>query len=130
MTRVLAALSIALSTLYAPTVFSAELVFVEIKGCVYCIRFDRQMAPAYATSEIGKRVPLRRVDLMRRWPDDLKHVERPPYTPVFILVEDGREIGRFLGYRSPRQFNRDLRLMLQKAPLKLAEHLRSSGGGR
>ena len=96
----------------AGPVAAAELVFVEVKSCVYCIRFNKQMAGPYEASETGRKVPLRRVNLMERWPADLKAVDRPPYTPVFILVEDGREVGRFNGYVNARQFNRDLRRLL------------------
>jgi thioredoxin-related protein len=112
MTRFVIALSMALATLSMSPAAAAELVYVELKSCVYCMRFNRQMARAYRTSEIGRQIPLRPVNLNRRWPADLKNVDRPPYTPVFILVEDGREIGRFNGYTGPSQFNRELKRLL------------------
>jgi hypothetical protein len=115
MTRFLAALAIALTAFYMPTTASAaELVYVEWKSCGICLQFNRQMARKYATSETGRKIPLRRVDILRRWPADLKRVNRPVYTPVFILVEKGREVGRFAGYGSPQQFNRDLQRLLQR----------------
>ncbi|MBO6718725.1 MAG: transcriptional regulator [Rhizobiaceae bacterium] len=113
MTRLLAALFLALAALPTPsTAYAAELVFVEVMGCVYCIRFNRQMADAYQASETGKQVPLRRVNLRQRWPADLRNVDRPPYTPVFILVENGAEIGRFNGYTNPQRFKRELASLL------------------
>jgi hypothetical protein len=112
--RLVVALSLALTVLPAPAVSAAELVFVEVMGCTYCIRFNRQMAQKYQVSDTGKAVPLRRVNLRKRWPADLNQVDRPPYTPVFILVEDGREVGRFNGYTNPQRFNRDLRRLLRK----------------
>ena len=72
------------------------------------------MAPAYPSSVIGKKVPLRRVDILNRWPADLKRVSRPSYTPVFILVENGREVGRFDGYNNPEGFARNLQRLLQR----------------
>ncbi len=111
MTRLAAALLLAFACLPSMAT-AAELVLVEVKGCVYCIRFNKQMAGPYQASEIGRKVPLRRVNLMERWPADLQAVDRPPYTPVFILVEDGREVGRFNGYVNARQFHRDLRRLL------------------
>lgn len=107
-----AALLTALMLQAVPSV-AAELVMVELKSCVYCMKFNRQMARGYQASETGRRIPLRRVDLMGRWPADLKGVDRPPYTPVFILVDKGRELGRFNGYDNPAQFNRDLKRLLE-----------------
>ncbi|MEX0956603.1 MAG: transcriptional regulator [Rhizobiaceae bacterium] len=114
MTRFAAALSIALAAFSTSSAVAAELVYVELKSCAYCMRFNRQMAHAYQTSETGRQIPLRPVNLMQRWPADLKNVDRPPYTPVFILVEDGRELGRFNGYTGPSQFNRELKRLLNK----------------
>ena|SRR5687767_14427443 len=113
MTRLLAALSIAFTVLYVPAASAAQLVYVEWTGCGICKVFNRQMAWAYASSGIGKRVPLRRVDILQ-WPADLKKVNRPSYTPVFILVEKGREVGRFAGYSSPQRFTSNLQRLLRK----------------
>ena len=114
MIRFFVALSLALAVLPAPAASAAELVFVEVMGCVYCIRFNKQMAHNYQASSTGKAVPLRRVNLRQRWPADLKQVDRPPYTPVFILVENGEEVGRFNGYVNPQRFNHDLQRLLRK----------------
>jgi hypothetical protein len=115
MTRFLAVLSIALTALFVPAASAAQLVYVEWMDCGYCKIFNRQMAWAYTSSAIGKKVPLRRLDILRRWPADLKQVNRPSYTPVFILVENGREVGRFDGYTSPQGFKQNLqRLLLRR----------------
>lgn len=92
---------------------AAELVMTNLKSCSYCVRFNREMAPAYERSEIGRAIPLRRID-PRRWPADLAAVERTPYTPVFILVEEGREVGRFMGYAGPGHFKRKLSDLLAR----------------
>ena len=107
-------ITILLAAHYAPISFAAELVYVEWKDCASCMRFNKQMAREYATSEIGKKIVLRRVNILGPWPADLKHVSRPPYTPVFILVDGGREVGRFNGYTSPQQFKHNLRRLMQR----------------
>ena len=114
MIRFFVAMSIAFAALYAPTASAAELVYVEWKDCGYCKVFNRQMAWAYASSSIGRKIPLRRVDILRRWPADLKRVNRPFYTPVFILVENGREVGRFDGYTSRQGFTSNVQRLLQR----------------
>ena len=84
--------------LLAPAASAAELVMFEQKGCVWCQRFDRDIAPAYGKSTEGKRAPLRRVDISRPNPDDLAFIRRERFTPVFVLVENGKEYGRIRGY--------------------------------
>ena len=83
---------------------AAELVMVDSRACYYCKKFHREMAPTYAASAVGQTAPLRKVSVYKRWPSDLAGVRRAPYTPVFILVDGGREIGRFAGYKSPASF--------------------------
>jgi hypothetical protein len=77
---------------------AAELIMFEQKGCVWCEKFDREIAPAYARTSEGERAPLRRVDIARPLPPDLAFVRRERFTPVFVLVENGREFGRIRGY--------------------------------
>ena len=83
---------------------AAELVMVEQAGCPYCERFDREIAPAWPNTDEGRAAPLRRVDLHDDWPADLAAVERTDLTPTFILVEDGVERGRLVGYRGDEHF--------------------------
>jgi hypothetical protein len=92
---VAAALLVLLS---APAAQAAELIVFEQKGCVWCQRFDREIAPAYAKTDEGKRAPLRRVDIAKPLPDDLSFIVRERFTPVFVLVENGAEFGRIRGY--------------------------------
>jgi len=77
---------------------TAELVMFEQKSCVWCQRFDREIAPAYDKATEGKRAPLRRLDIAQPVPTDLAFVRRERFTPVFVLVDQGREIGRIRGY--------------------------------
>ena len=83
--------------LVALPVQAAELVMVEQAGCIYCARWDAQIAPKYPKTDEGRRAPLRRVDL-HKLPDDIAFTSRPVFTPTFVLVEDGRELGRIEGY--------------------------------
>jgi len=81
-----------------PLARAAELIMFEQKGCVWCQRFDREIAPAYDKTIEGKRAPLRRVDIAGATPSDLTFIRRERFTPVFVLVEGGREFGRIRGY--------------------------------
>ena len=77
---------------------AAELIMFTQKGCVYCQRFDRDIAPAYDKTDEGKRAPLRRVDIADHPTADLAFIARERFTPVFVLIENGREFGRIRGY--------------------------------
>ncbi|MEQ9571629.1 MAG: transcriptional regulator [Nitratireductor sp.] len=79
-------------------VVAAKLIMLEQPGCPWCARFNEEIAPAYARTQEGRRAPLRRVDITRSWPADLDFVARERFTPTFVLVEGGRELGRIRGY--------------------------------
>lgn len=75
-----------------------ELLMFEQAGCVYCARWDAEIAPAYPKTAEGQAAPLRRLNLRAPLPPDLK-LDRPvSFTPTFVLVVDGRETGRIEGY--------------------------------
>ena len=83
---------------------AAELLMFEQPGCPWCHAFDREVATAYANSPLGKRAPLRRVDITRPIPSDLDYVVVERFTPVFVLVDGRREIGRIRGYPGENHF--------------------------
>lgn len=93
---------------------AAELVMVEEHGCVFCAKFDRQIAPAYPKTAEGKQAPLRRVQLGDPWPDDLRFLGPALYTPTFILVDNGQEVDRLTGYPGDEHFWFLLNSMLEK----------------
>ena len=94
----------------------AELVMFEQKGCVWCQRFDRDIAPAYEKTDEGKRAPLRRVDAGKPLPPDLAFIETERLTPVFVLIDQGSEIGRIRGYPGDDHFWGLLGTLLAKLP--------------
>ncbi len=77
---------------------AAELVMFERAGCVWCARFDAEIAPIYGKTEESQAAPLRRVDLGRPLPADLAKIDPGAFTPTFVVVDEGREIGRIRGY--------------------------------
>ncbi len=96
----LLALLLAAITLALPATGSraAELVMFERAGCVWCARFDSEIAPIYGKTEESQAAALRRVDLGRPLPADLSGIDPGAFTPTFVVVKEGREIGRIRGY--------------------------------
>jgi hypothetical protein len=82
---------------WAVQVSAAELMMYRRDGCPYCAAWDRQVGPGYNNSELGKVAPVRMIDIHGARP----HIElKSPiiYTPTFVLIHEGREIGRIEGY--------------------------------
>ena len=95
---------------------SAELLMLERPGCVWCARFDAEIAPAWPKTTEGRAVPLRRVDISLPWPDDLAGIAIERFTPTFILVDNGKEIGRLRGYPGDQFFWTSIDELLAKLP--------------
>lgn len=77
---------------------AAELVMLERQACGWCERWHKEIGPIYPKTAESGIAPLRRVDIHKAWPADLEAVGKDVFTPTFILVEDGREVGRIRGY--------------------------------
>jgi hypothetical protein len=93
---------------------AAELVMFEQTGCAWCETFDREIAPIYGKTEEGLRAPLRRVDTAQGLPPDLAFIETERLTPLFVLVDRGREIGRIRGYPGEDHFWGQLGVLMKK----------------
>lgn len=113
MTRLLCAalLSVLIQVLPAQ---AAELVMYRTAGCPYCAAWDRAIGPIYPKTDIGKRAPLRHADIGSRNLPGVVLKSPVRFTPTFVLVDDGRELGRIEGYPGEDFFWGLLeRLMLQ-----------------
>jgi hypothetical protein len=75
-----------------------ELVMVERQGCSYCVAWKETIGPAYPQTEMGRFAPLRMVDIKDTLGGDIQYKGRILFTPTFVLVSDGREIGRIEGH--------------------------------
>lgn len=93
---------------------AAQLLMTDHRACRYCAQFHREVGKVYSQTEAGRIAPLRRVSRLKKWPADLAAVSPAYHTPVFILVEDGHEVGRFAGYVGEAVFWRQLNPLLAK----------------
>lgn len=82
---------------------AAELLMVERDGCHWCERWNKEIAHIYPKTAEGRRAPLRRVDI-HALPDDVAFTSHPVFTPTFVLVDNGQELGRLEGYAGPDFF--------------------------
>ncbi|MFX0542424.1 hypothetical protein ACEWPM_011905 [Roseovarius sp. S4756] len=99
---------------------AANLVMVEQDGCHWCAQWNEEISHIYPKTDEGARAPLRRVDL-RDLPDDIDFASRPVFTPTFVLVEDGKELGRMEGYAGDEFFWFILRNLLNEHDIEAEE---------
>ena len=95
---------------------AAELVMFEQAFCEWCEVWDEEVGALYDKTDEGKRVPLRRVNIHKTRPADLKFIKRIIFTPTFVLIEDGVEVGRILGYPGEDHFWALLDQMIDRLP--------------
>ena len=82
----------------AGDVQAAELLIFERDGCVWCQRWHRDVGSSYGKTDEARVLPLRRVNIDTQATSRVRLVSPVRYTPTFVVVDDGREIGRITGY--------------------------------
>lgn len=84
--------------LASPAAAETVLVMVEEQGCVWCARWDEEIAHIYPKTNEGKTAPLQRIDIHAPLPDGMTFARKLNFTPTFVLMVDGQEISRIEGY--------------------------------
>lgn len=97
-------LALAMCGWTAPASASAELIYIHEPGCPYCRKWEREIGPAYPNTDEGRRAPLRTIHIKELSAAGLALMRPARYTPTFILVEKGVEIGRIEGYPGEDHF--------------------------
>ncbi|MGI9383789.1 MAG: hypothetical protein ACR2PO_11600, partial [Methyloligellaceae bacterium] len=73
------------------------LVMFDSPLCEYCELWDQEIGVVYDKTPEGRFAPLRRVT-KDRGPHGIGNLRAIIYTPTFVVVKDGREVGRITGY--------------------------------
>jgi hypothetical protein len=89
-------------------------------GCSWCARWDREIGAIYADTDLGRRAPLRMVDIGRDVPD-VRTRNPVVFTPTFVLAENGAELGRIEGYPGEAFFWGLLEQLLERVPSRRSE---------
>jgi hypothetical protein len=120
--RTLAVLS---AVVFAGTASAAELFMFRRDGCPWCAKWDREIGPIYPKSEFSRRAPLREVNLDHEADPPFAHAPIR-YTPTFVLVAGGKEIGRIEGYAGDDFFWARLEKLLEQVPATGSNNATSS----
>lgn len=108
-------LALAALILMANAADAAELVMFRRDGCPWCAKWDREIGPIYPKTEFNLRAPVRQVNLDRGRDPSIVHAPIH-YTPTFVLIEDGKEVGRIEGYPGDEFFWVRLENLLERSP--------------
>ena len=93
-----------------------ELIVIEARGCPMCRLFRDEIAPAYRATARAKQAPLRFIDVSFTDPATLNLVAPIEIVPTVILMRDGVEIERLVGYTGPEIFMTAVGRMLGDTP--------------
>ena len=96
-------LTAALLGVPAPAV-AAELVVFGSPHCPWCEAWEGEVGAIYPKTAEGRLAPLRRIDIDQPRPPELAEIDRVVFTPTFVLLVEGREVGRILGYPGEAHF--------------------------
>lgn len=108
----------ALLALPLPATAETYLLMAEEVGCIWCAKWNKEIAHIYPKTTEGRTAPLRRYDLRGETPDvAFTHPVR--FTPTFVLVQDGAEVGRIEGYPGTDFFWSLLDMMFERANIPL-----------
>ena len=121
--RILAILFIALAMSLPPTgapkgtpvdlrSAPAVLVMVGDPGCPYCARWEAEVGHSYRASKEGKFAPL----VVRLLGDpEISNLKKIVYSPTFVMLAYGEEVGRIVGYQGSDLFWMQLEPLMAKA---------------
>ena len=105
--------------LLAPVAWAdTVLLMAEETGCPWCARWDAEIGHIYPKTVEGRTAPLRRYDLHGPAPD-VRFDRRVHFSPTFILVQDGVEVGRIEGYPGEDFFWGLLGMIFERAEISL-----------
>ncbi len=122
----LATVLILLGSIWMPnTVAAAELLYFRSDACTYCEQWDDEVGAIYSKTDEAKIMTLRPVDVHDPQPEDIAFVKGVVFTPTFVVVDKGQEIGRIVGYGSDFFFWENMAVMMKN--LEEARATRISG---
>lgn len=111
--------------LAAPSAFAGErgtveLVMFDQPYCEWCEQWEEDIGVVYEKTAEGRAAPLRRVSIRDDRPETLESIRGIVFTPTFVLVEDGKELGRISGYPGEDFFWPMLAQLLEKHAIQPA----------
>jgi hypothetical protein len=92
-----------------------ELLVFEHADCTYCRVFRRDVLSKYPQSAPGQQAPLRFIDIAKSDTGGLGLRGGIDTLPTAVLMKEGREVDRIVGYWGPENFFKMLAFLLARA---------------
>lgn len=92
-----------------------RLLMLDQPACEWCARWDSEVGTVYTRTAEGQRAPLLRSNIRAPLPEGVVLARAARFTPTFILIENGVEIGRIEGYPGEDFFYGMLQQLLDRA---------------
>lgn len=96
---------------------ATELLMFERSGCSWCAAWHEEIGPIYPKTKEGQTAPLHAVDILNP-PGSVALAHPVAYSPTFVVVQGGKEIGRITGYPGQSFFWGLLADILKRLPAK------------
>ncbi len=112
-------LTLAFLVFATPAFSASELIMFNSPYCEWCEVWEEEVGVVYDKTREARIAPVRRVDIDDERPGGLKWIRRVVYTPTFVLIDGGKEIGRINGYPGEGFFWGLLDEMVKKLPIPL-----------
>jgi len=93
-----------------------KLLMFEEDGCYWCAKWNAELSEIYPKTPEGRAAPLVRLNVKDPIPNAITLKTRPVYTPTFVVIDDGLEVGRIEGYPGQDFFWGLLGRILQPLP--------------
>ena len=93
-----------------------EFIVLEVKRCIYCKLFRRDVLPTYKATTRSKIVPMRFIDLDHGSLAAFQLAGPVETVPTVVLLQGHREVGRVSGHVGPETFLHIVNRLLSEAP--------------
>ena len=82
----------------------ARLIMITSEYCPYCQAWERDVGVVFNKSPYAAKLPLTRVEIGRKMPNNVVLKKPIIGTPTFLIIRNGREIDRQRGYQDEEMF--------------------------
>jgi thioredoxin-related protein len=94
----------------------AELIVFSSPECGWCEAWEREVGAIFPRTEEARRLRLSHVDINDPLPSRLQDLDTIKYTPTFVVLDQGREVGRIAGYNGEDFFWWELQEIMKRLP--------------
>jgi len=85
-------------------VLENQLLMITSQSCPWCEAFEDEVGNGYDRTAEARILPLKRHDFYEKFPASLRFITPATMTPTFIIIKDGAEAGRIVGYPGQELF--------------------------